>query len=327
MAWTILNSGDPINSGKFKDVLNELKTALNEREDHVGVSETSFPTVSGGRIDNVMRDYRNLLRSGIDTIVAQGVFYELFGGIFPSVSAVLEASDGPDVWDTNYVRPNRGVWRQFQQVFDELKFLRFSGNGITSGTNGPSTLLKRTQDNSSPNPTNQEAWDAARTADGFTQTDPGELSVGCGWSVIPITNYTWDYRIRDNLTVNFDFSTWSVTPSGTYVGHQVALYPLRFQPEEINEHPEFQIEDSNIWDISNGDVFIDVELATPINFGQLYPLVVNQVQPITTIAPFTDPNGTQTAYTLAFNRDTGGVIDPNQDHMTVWTELDNLTYG
>jgi len=134
MAWTTATKGRALNdSNKYLfNIAHEVMTAINEREDYLSITQTTFyynesdrkvsPSVadmSGMRITK-LGDNIDLARTALGTITLEGALGpSAFSSLYTDIDDVLDDA-GYASWEVNKYVANSTIWKQFQEVLDLL---------------------------------------------------------------------------------------------------------------------------------------------------------------------------------------------------------------
>lgn len=161
MAFTALNVGDQI-SPNLDQILIELKTALNERQASLRITQTGGWSTSEEIITRA-GSYITILRTAITDLIvphAVSVDYGVFVSptthtLFADDDDLLDYAGYPGGWIDTAGLPvsDASIWAQFQDVFSSLKKL-----GLRPGGFGGSQFFDY---RSAYNASNEVAWDNA----------------------------------------------------------------------------------------------------------------------------------------------------------------------
>ena len=197
MAWTV-PTGTSVIRTMLPTVLDELATALNERQEAINASETDFSAAAAQTdITNMARAYYDLLRAGFTAITTGNPHY---------VSADLDEWVAP-TWENGPListpKPigNAAIWTQMQGVFDDLIRYKYATTPTT-----PNRTKKHGEALSY-----QDAWDAAIADGGSSESAEKRIvyltSLGGSF---PNTHYS------DIKSANARQFTWPATLLGDF---------------------------------------------------------------------------------------------------------------
>jgi len=135
MTWTMLNSGDRINAQKTKDVLTEIRDALEGRLNAVNRSVGDYPSIEGGVISHTLKSYRDTSIDIIEALIQthgddtrcfvnkiDDYTYEQWGDI----DDLLKEAGYTNGWLIPEHIGVRNIWQQLQDVIDELKYFKLT---------------------------------------------------------------------------------------------------------------------------------------------------------------------------------------------------------
>lgn len=224
MAWSIPSSSDFISetsASKSVQILTELATAVNERQTILGITNTSFPTITSlDWLTDITGTYISTLRTAIEalrrpsttninlwgkgatyTLSNQSGFVKSDFTAYANFAAVLTAAGYPSGWITDYSVANHLIFVQFQDVLDELTTYMWKGR------NEPQSNTYYASD---PKAGFDLAWNDL-IAD--PNANPG--TTPSVFFLIELDSGAYTASRRNSVTVNFDFSAKPGTPQAT----------------------------------------------------------------------------------------------------------------
>jgi len=289
--WTQLQSGDRINSDKFKNVLSELDTALNERLAIFGKPQVSFPQLTGNTITDTLDTYATSLRSGITELVEDsfksGTTWRNWGFVksvdtqspdiieFVNIDDLLSMISTPGEWiDTGRIN-DKEIWAQFQDAFDKLIYMAFQLRWDIF--NEIENSLKATDTFS----TAQGAWDDLVS---ISATETNSFDI-LGWQISE-SSVTLQWRAYARLDWQREIESTSMSHiDGAYLAHWLGWEPGIGNSDNATSEPEFEDQYLNVWAASyNGYVAGD----STIDFTQNYQYDAHLKSNIPSNIPF-DP--------------------------------------